>query len=130
MKFTEGAFRDWGYNLAASEFRNETVSERESWILGNKESNADVTAEQNARQIDPGYDMMTPDQKAAICAEVEKAIDLWSTHGDGKWKQKLLIRDTIADITLQQVMTRAKSFDICRAQSADAKSRIYSRFKG
>jgi isocitrate dehydrogenase len=32
MKFTEGAFRDWGYALAAREFRNETVSERESWI--------------------------------------------------------------------------------------------------
>ena len=112
MKFTEGAFRDWGYNLAATEFRNETVSERESWILGHKESEADITAEQNARQIDPGYDMMTPDQKAAICAEVDKAIELWSTHGDGKWKQKLLIRDTIADITLQQVMTRAKSFDV------------------
>ena len=112
MKFTEGAFRDWGYNLAASEFRNETVSERESWILGNRESNADITAEQNARQIDPGYDMMTPDQKTAICAEVEKAIELWSTHGDGKWKEKLLIRDTIADITLQQVLTRAKSFDV------------------
>jgi isocitrate dehydrogenase len=30
MKFTEGAFRDWGYAVAAREFRKETVSERES----------------------------------------------------------------------------------------------------
>ena len=37
MKFTEGAFRDWGYALAAREFRNETVTERESWILGHRE---------------------------------------------------------------------------------------------
>ena len=112
MKFTEGAFRDWGYALAVNEFRNETVSERESWILGNKESNADIAAEANARQIDPGYDMMTPDKQQAICAEVEKALELWPTHGDGKWKTKLLIRDAIADITLQQVLTRAKSFDV------------------
>ena len=30
MKFTEGAFKDWAYALAAKEFRNETVSERET----------------------------------------------------------------------------------------------------
>ncbi len=112
MKYTEGAFRDWGYALAANEFRNETVSERESWILGNKEANDNITSEQNAQQIDPGFSMMTPDQQKTICAEVDEAIKLWPTHGEGKWKQKLLIRDTIADITLQQVMTRAKSFDV------------------
>ena len=37
MKFTEGAFRDWGYALATREFRDQVVTERESWILGNKE---------------------------------------------------------------------------------------------
>jgi len=31
MKFTEGAFRDWGYKLAAREFANQTVSEDELW---------------------------------------------------------------------------------------------------
>src|SRR5678809_1613290 len=35
MKFTEGAFRDWGYALATREFRDQVVTERESWILGN-----------------------------------------------------------------------------------------------
>ncbi|MDZ4754538.1 MAG: NADP-dependent isocitrate dehydrogenase [Phycisphaerae bacterium] len=112
MKFTEGAFKDWGYALAAREFRNDTVSERESWILGNKERNANVSAEENARMIDPGYDMMTPDQQSKIRAEVETAIKLWPTHGEGTWKSKLMIKDTIADITLQQVLTRAKDFDV------------------
>ena len=37
---------------------------------------------------------------------------MWPTHGDGKWKSKLLIRDSIADITLQQVLTRPKEFDV------------------
>jgi len=112
MKFTEGAFRDWGYALAAREFRAPTVTERETWILGNKEKHADLSAEDNARQIDPGYDLMTPDQQAKVRAEVERALQLWSTHGDGKWKQKLLIRDSIADITLQQVLTRPRDFDV------------------
>jgi isocitrate dehydrogenase len=112
MKFTEGAFREWGYSIAQNFFRGQTVTERESWILGNKEKNASISAEQNAREIEPGYDMMTPDQKKKVCAEVEKALGLWETHGGGKWKQKLLIRDSIADITLQQVLTRPKDFDV------------------
>src|SRR5439155_17862554 len=62
--------------------------------------------------IDPGYDMMTPDKQKAVRAEVETALKLWETHGGGKWKQKVLIRDAIADITLQQVLTRPKDFDV------------------
>jgi isocitrate dehydrogenase len=112
MKFTEGAFRDWGYALAVREFRDRVVTERESWILGNRESNAGISVEANAREIDPGYDMMTPDQQAAVRKEVEAALALAPTHGDGKWKQKLLVRDAIADITLQQVLTRPRDFDV------------------
>src|SRR5512139_4268483 len=62
MKFTEGAFKDWGYILAKREFRNQIVTERESWILGNKEANPDLTVEANARMIDPGFEMMSPSQ--------------------------------------------------------------------
>jgi len=113
MKFTEGAFRDWGYALAARDFRQETVSERESWILGNREDNANISAGDNARAIEPGYDLMPEERQAEVKKEVESCLDsLWATHGDGKWKKKLLVRDAIADITLQQILTRAKSFDI------------------
>ncbi len=31
MKFTEGAFRDWGYELAKSEFREQIITEQELW---------------------------------------------------------------------------------------------------
>lgn len=31
MKFTEGAFRDWGYDLAREEFRDQIVTEKELW---------------------------------------------------------------------------------------------------
>ena len=113
MKFTEGAFRDWGYATAANEFRDETVSERESWILGNREANPDISLADNARAVEPGYDLMTEERQKEVLAEVEQTMNaLWESHGSGKWKEKLLIRDAIADITLQQVLTRAKSFDV------------------
>src|SRR5205823_7560369 len=62
MKFTEGAFRDWGYALAVRDYRAEVVTERETWILGNKEAKPGISVEDNACEIDPGYDLMTPDQ--------------------------------------------------------------------
>jgi len=113
MKFTEGAFRDWGYAVAAREFRAQTVSERESWILGNREDNPDISIVDNARAVEPGYDLMTEERQKEVRDEVESTMKaLWDSHGSGKWKEKLLIRDAIADITLQQVLTRAKSFDV------------------
>src|SRR4030095_4529685 len=83
-----------------------------SWILGNREAKPDLPVEANSREIDPGYDMMTPDQQAKGRKEVEGALALWPTPGDGRWKKKLLIRDAIADITLQQVLTRPRDFDV------------------
>ncbi|MBK6535633.1 MAG: NADP-dependent isocitrate dehydrogenase [Deltaproteobacteria bacterium] len=112
MKFTEGAFRDWGYALAMREFRADVVTERESWIFGNKEANADLSNEANARLVEPGFDMAPPDFQAELVAEVDTAMKLWETHGAGKWKSKLMIKDSIADITLQQVLTRAEAFDV------------------
>jgi isocitrate dehydrogenase len=112
MKFTEGAFRDWGYALATREFRDKVVTERESWILGNKEKNPSLTVEANAREIEPGYDMAPAEIQAEFKKEVENAILLWETHGDGKWKKMLRIKDSIADITLQQVLTRPAEFDV------------------
>ena len=88
------------------------VTERESWILGNREETPAISVEDNARAIDPGYDMMTPDQQAKVRKDVEAALALWPTHGDGKWKKKLLVRDAIADVTLQQVLTRPRDFDV------------------
>jgi isocitrate dehydrogenase len=112
MKFTEGAFKDWGYALAKREFRNEIVTERESWILGNKEKTPALSVEENARLIDPGFVMMSPDQQNDIKREVETALKLWATHGDGKWKSKLMIKDSIADVSLQFTIIRPRDYDV------------------
>lgn len=112
MKYTEGAFKEWGYEVATSEFRGKVVTERESWILGNKDDGVDL-AEDNAKLIEPGYDMMTDAQQADLRAEVQGVIDgVYATHGQGKYKSMFVVKDAIADITLQQVLTRPKDFDL------------------
>jgi isocitrate dehydrogenase len=78
QKFTEGAFRNWGYQLAEREFGTQTYSweqwERTKAAQGEKAANAEM--------------------------------DL--AKGGGR----VLIKDAIADITLQQVLTRPDEFDV------------------
>ncbi len=78
MKFTEGAFRNWGYALAEKEFAGKTYTwdqwERTKAAKGETEADAE--------------------QKAALASG------------------KVLIKDAIADITLQQVLTRPDEFDV------------------
>jgi isocitrate dehydrogenase len=113
MKYTEGAFRDWGYELATTEFRAECVTERESWILENREKNPQITTAENARQIDPGFDALTTEKQAQVCQEVEQVLaQIWSTHGDGQWRQKVMVNDRIADSIFQQIQTRPGEYSI------------------
>lgn len=112
MKYTEGGFKKWGYNVGTTEFRNQVITERESWIIDNKDKNPDLSLEDNAKIIDPGFYMMTDKQKNDIIAEIEHTLLLYPTHGHGQWKSKLLLKDCIADIALQQVLTRANEFDV------------------
>lgn len=113
VQFTEGGFKDWGYGVAVKEFRQHVVTERESWIIDNADKKQGLSALENAKMIEPGFDMMAPQQQAAIVKEVETTINtLYATHGKGAWKSKLMVKDSIADITLQQVLTRADSFDV------------------
>ncbi len=65
MKYTEGAFRDWGYDLAKEEY--------------------------GAVEIDGGP---------------------WCKIPEGKRGAGLIFKDAIADITLQQVLTRPTDFDV------------------
>jgi isocitrate dehydrogenase len=113
MKYTEGAFRDWGYELVTSEFRHECVTERESWILENKEKNPHIPAEENARKIEPGFDSLTEERKAQIVKEVETVLNtIWTSHGEGKWQDKIMVNDRIADSIFQQIQTRPDEYSI------------------
>ena len=113
MKFTEGAFRDWGYELAKDEYRESIITERETWIIDNLERNPSITAEENARAIEPGFDNMSESRRESAVEEVKKTIStIWDTHGNGAWKQKLLIKDRIADSMFQQLITRPDEYSV------------------
>ncbi|CAI8443451.1 MAG: Isocitrate dehydrogenase [NADP] [Cyanobium sp. ARS6] len=113
MKFTEGAFRDWGYELATTEFRDVCVTERESWILGNLDKDPGLSVQANARMIEPGYDTLTPEKKQSIDAEVQAVVDsIGASHGGGQWKQMVMVDDRIADSIFQQIQTRPQEYSI------------------
>ncbi len=113
QKFTEGAFRKWGYELATEEFRARVVTERESWILDNKDKNPKITPEECANLIEPGLEFATEDFRQGIYKEVKQVLDaIYSTHGKGAWKKKLMINDRIADSIFQQVVTRPEEYAV------------------
>jgi isocitrate dehydrogenase len=78
MKFTEGAFRDWGYALAERSFGKQVYT----WAQWERTKEA------------RGEEAANTEQKAALDAGA------------------VLIKDSIADITLQQVLTRPEDFDV------------------
>lgn len=113
QKFTEGAFREWGYDLACEEFRQDIVTERESWILDNKDKNPNLSVEANAAMVEPGLEFAPEKFKQELYAEVRKVLDSISqTHGNGVWKKKLMVNDRIADSIFQQVITRPAEYDV------------------
>jgi isocitrate dehydrogenase len=113
QKFTEGAFRKWGYALATEEFRDQVVTERESWILDNQDKNPNLGVEENANSIEPGMEFAPPEFRQSVYREVKEALDaIYATHGHGAWKKKLMVNDRIADSIFQQVVTRADEYSV------------------
>jgi isocitrate dehydrogenase len=113
QKFTEGAFRKWGYELATEEFRDQVITERESWIVGNKDKNPNLTVAQNAELVEPGMEFAPPAFRQTVEKEVKETLDhIYATHGKGQWKKKIMINDRIADSIFQQVVTRADEYSV------------------
>jgi len=96
-----------GHEVAQEEFRAQIVTERESWILGNVESNPGITIEENAALIEPGLEFASP--AFAIPFTLNQVIldSIGKTHGNGTWKSKILVNDRIADSIFQQIVIRA-----------------------
>jgi len=113
QKFTEGAFREWGYEVAVEEFRDKVVTERESWILGNVEANPNLTIEENAALIEPGIEFAPQSFADSVYAEVKSVLEaIGKTHGNGAWKSKLLVNDRIADSIFQQIIIRPADYSV------------------
>jgi isocitrate dehydrogenase len=113
QKFTEGAFREWGYEVAVEEFREQTVTERESWILGNLDQKPGLTIEENAALIEPGLEFGNQAFRDELYAEIRQVLDsIGKTHGNGAWKTKILVNDRIADSIFQQIIIRPSDYSI------------------
>jgi isocitrate dehydrogenase len=113
QKFTEGAFRKWGYELATQEFRDQVITERESWIIDNKDKNPNISVEENANLVEPGLEFANDEFRQSVYKEVRGVLDaIYQTHGKGAWKKKLMINDRIADSIFQQVVTRADEYSV------------------
>ena len=78
MKYTEGAFRNWGYALAEREF-GDHVYTWDQWERTKSEHGEQAANDEQTKAIDNGA---------------------------------ILVKDAIADITLQQVLTRPSEFDV------------------
>ena len=78
MKFTEGAFRMWGYALAEEEFAEQTYT----WNQWERTKSERGESHANSEQL--------------------AALD----------QGRILVKDAIADIALQQVLTRPQEFDV------------------
>src|SRR5438270_7720654 len=113
QKFTEGAFREWGYEIAKEEFRGQVITERESWMVDAKDRNPNITIEQIAEYAEPGLEFAPPKFRDELYAEVRGVLDaIYKSHGQGAWKQKLMISDRIADSIFQQVVTRPEEYSV------------------
>ena len=89
------------------------MTERESWILGNLESKPGLTVEQNAAMIEPGLEHAPQKFRDEVYAEVKHVVDsIGVSHGQGKWKKKLLVNDRIADSIFQQVIVRPDEYSV------------------
>ncbi|NUU63900.1 NADP-dependent isocitrate dehydrogenase [Paenibacillus agri] len=78
MKFTEGAFKNWGYEVAEQEFGDKVFTWNQYDVIKDRDGEAAANAAQK---------------------EAEAA-------------GKIIIKDAIADIALQQVLTRPTDFDV------------------
>src|SRR5579859_321659 len=113
QKFTEGAFREWGYEVAREEFREHVVTERESGILDNDDKNPNLSIEKNAAIFLPSIEFATESFRQEVYAEVKGVLDsIGGSHGNGAWKKKIMINDRIADSIFQQVIIRPAEYDI------------------
>ena len=113
QKFTEGAFLEWGYEVAKTEFRDKIVTERESWMLGALDKDPAITPEKIAEIVEPGISFAPQSFTDKIVAEVKAVLAaIGTTHGNGKWKQLVLVNDRIADATFQDLLLKPKEYSV------------------
>ncbi|HEX03827.1 MAG TPA: isocitrate dehydrogenase (NADP(+)) [Bacteroidetes bacterium] len=88
MKFTEGAFKDWCYEVAVEEYRSHVITEAELW----DEAMAD--------------DGVTPIEKPGAYADLRGGKPAGDPNG------RIVVKDRIADSMFQQIQTRPSEYSV------------------
>ena len=88
MKYTEGAFKEWGYEVAREEFRDYIITESELWdqVIGD--------------------DGVTPTTKPGAYSELRGGREA------GDPGNRIIIKDRIADQMFQQLLTRPNEYSV------------------
>ena len=60
----------------------------------------------------PDFDVIPINQQNDIHQEVTNALELWDTHGNGKWRHMLLIKDSLTNETYQNILLDPGVYDV------------------
>jgi isocitrate dehydrogenase len=106
MKYTEGAFKNWGYEVAIGEYREHFLTEKEYAALKVRRENPDHTIRGLIELLDSyGYDFTEESLSMLIDS-------LNETHGGANLPEKIIIKDRIADQMFQQLLLRPDEYDV------------------
>jgi isocitrate dehydrogenase len=107
QKYTEGGFRNWGYEVAIEEYRNAIVTESEYGPLYLRNRNPDLDYPELLESLrKAGYYGYSLESLASLMD------GLYPTHGGDLLHEKLLIKDRIADQMFQQLILRPAEYEI------------------
>ncbi len=77
------------------------------------EKNPGLSAEDNAAMIEPGIEFAAKEFGEGVVQEVKDVIaSIGESHGGGKWKNKILVNDRIADSIFQQIIIRPSDYSV------------------
>jgi isocitrate dehydrogenase len=106
MKYTEGAFKTWGYEVALGEYREHFLTEGEYTALKVKADNPDLAVSDLVDQL----------HTLGVNYTHEALDELYSTlgetHGGTKLSDKIVVKDRIADQMFQQLLLRPAEYDM------------------
>ena len=106
MKFTEGAFKLWGYEVALNEFRDQVLTENEYSVLQLKAKNPEYSVPDLLRELSEAGQLGYSIESIGLICKLQE------THGGEHLKTKILIKDRIADQMFQQLLLRPSEYDV------------------
>ena len=113
QKFTEGAFRKWGYETGHPRIPRQgghRARKLDSWTTKTRIPISPLKRTPTMIGTRPRISLPEEFRKSVVREVKDVLTAIYKTHGNGAWKKKLMINDRIADSIFQQVVTRADEY--------------------